>query len=191
MATFLAAPISGVKNLKVPSARRCVVALALVLISVGLGAGVPYRAQAQEQQGAAVDRQSQPVSVKLVVESQTVQSGAVINPAVHFTIPNNWHIYGPNPGKIGLPTKVTYTVPPGFSIGEVSWPPHKSFEQPGGFTGYGYDKEITLSAPVQIPDKLPPGEKFEIQAEVRWLSCYDRCIPGHAKLSKEFTVVAQ
>lgn len=145
----------------------------------------------QQHIGSSPDHQAQPVSVELVVDSATVGSGAVISPGVRFLIPKNWHIYAQTPGGIGLPTKVKYTVPPGFNLGEIYWPPHKSFDQPGGLIGYGYEGEVTLSAPVQIPDKLPPGEKFAIEAEVRWLSCYDRCIPGHAKLSREFTIAQQ
>lgn len=136
----------------------------------------------------ASDPQGQPVTVRLKVESDAVGSGAVIYPAVHFSIPKPWHIYWKNPGDAGLPTKVEFKLPPGFSAGELIWPPHKTFTQPGGLVGYGYEETVALSAPVQIPAGLPDGEKFEITAEVRWLACYDRCIPGRAKLTKELAI---
>jgi DsbC/DsbD-like thiol-disulfide interchange protein len=136
----------------------------------------------------ASDPQGQPVTVRLKVESDEVGSGAVIYPAVHFSIPKPWHIYWKNPGDAGLPTKVEFKLPPGFSAGELIWPPHKTFTQPGGLVGYGYEETVALSAPVQIPAGLPDGEKFEITAEVRWLACYDRCIPGRAKLTRELTI---
>ncbi|NDC36435.1 MAG: hypothetical protein EBZ48_00085 [Proteobacteria bacterium] len=161
---------------------------ALTLLAFAALHDAPTFAWAQGNAVSNGNQSGQPVSVKMVVDSVKVSSGAVITPGVQFTIPDNWHIYGQSPGKIGLPTKVTYTAPPGFDVGEIQWPPNKTFEQPGGFTGYGYEREVLLAAPVQIPDKLPAGEKFEIQAEVRWLSCFDRCIPGYATLSQEFII---
>lgn len=136
----------------------------------------------------AADPQAQPVTVQLKLESDKVGSGAVIYPAVHFSIPKPWHIYWKNPGDAGLPTKVEFKLPPGFSAGELIWPPHKTFTQPGDLIGYGYEETVALAAPVQVPAGLPDGEKFEITAEVRWLACYDRCIPGRAKLTRELTI---
>ncbi|MDB5944515.1 MAG: thiol:disulfide reductase (thiol:disulfide interchange protein)-like protein, partial [Ramlibacter sp.] len=49
-----------------------------------------------------------------------------------------WHTYWKNSGDSGLPTQLTWSLPPGVEAGEISWPvPRKIPSGPLG--NYGYE----------------------------------------------------
>lgn len=139
---------------------------------------------------AELDAQAQPITASLVFDQQAAAPGSTVNAAVKFTIPKPWHIYWKNPGDAGLPTKITYNLPAGYVPGEIQWPEHKTFVQPGNITGYGYDSDTELKTAITIPATAKAGEAVPVKADVRWLACSDRCIPGRATIEKDLSIAA-
>lgn len=109
--------------------------------------------------------------------------------AVKLTHEKGWHTYWKNAGT-GLPTRIAWSLPEGWSAGEILWPtPEVIRDAAGNITGNGYSGTVWLMARLTASDgglsgdKVPPVEK-EIGAAVKWLMCADVCVPGGAVLEK-------
>ena len=100
-----------------------------------------------------------------------------------MTMDEGWHIYWRNSGDSGLPTHIQWYLPKGFGAGDIQWSYPKRFDYSQGLTGYGYDGEVILLTEIWPPEELPANEEFQINAQVRWLSCEAICIPGIAHLT--------
>ncbi len=97
-----------------------------------------------------------------------------------LTHQKDWHTYWKNPGDSGLPTELTWELPPGLDMGETAWPVPRLFRI-GKLANYGYDGQVLLAAPLQVPAsfKPPPGGMGQIDIRLRatWLACRVECIP--------------
>jgi DsbC/DsbD-like thiol-disulfide interchange protein len=129
----------------------------------------------------AGSRKSQSIQVQLISEIRTIQPNEKFNVGVYFQLPPHSHIYWRNPGNSGLPTRIKWDLPPGFTAGPLQWPYPRRLEAPEDVT-YGYENEVLLITEITCPENLKPGETVPIAASVEWLLCAGSCIPGHADL---------
>jgi thiol:disulfide interchange protein DsbD len=87
----------------------------------------------------------------------------------------HWHSYWKNPGDSGLPTTLQWTLPPGFSTGDIRWPtPHRL--PIGPLLNYGYENRVLLPVSVQVPADFK-GDSLDVKLHAEWLVCKDVCIP--------------
>ncbi|HEX7156769.1 MAG TPA: protein-disulfide reductase DsbD domain-containing protein [Burkholderiaceae bacterium] len=122
-----------------------------------------------------------PVSVELVAAQDGVAPGTTATVAVRLVHRPHWHTYWRVPGDAGLPTRISWQLPAGFSAGEIGWPiPHRL--PVGPLMDYGYEGEVMLLTDLSAPAGLKAGETAQIGAQVKWLMCRDVCIPGSADL---------
>ena len=125
----------------------------------------------------------QPVSAKLIRDTETIAPDSVVHVGVLFSIKPGWHIYYQNPGETGLGTEIQLTAENETSIGDIVWPTPVRFVGAGDVYGYGYSKEALLKIPVQIATSARTGKELRFAASVRWLACSDTiCLPGKADL---------
>ena len=160
-------------------------------------------------------------------ESQSVKKGAVtatlvsdaaaIVPGQPFTVAlrmqhdPHWHSYWIAAGT-GYPTSLTWTLPEGFTAGDIQWPvPHTLKDSSGKIIGNGYDGDNLLLVEITPPlpgfrasenpgqtpggqraatGPLAPGTNVKLSAVAEWLMCMDVCMPGDAKLEVSFPVAA-
>ncbi|MBL8290029.1 MAG: thioredoxin family protein [Rubrivivax sp.] len=87
----------------------------------------------------------------------------------------DWHTYWKNPGDSGLPTTLAFTLPPGFSAGEVAWPTPQRLPI-GPLMNFGYEGRLLLPVTVQVPAGFA-GEALPVKLRADWLVCKDVCIP--------------
>lgn len=90
-----------------------------------------------------------------------------------------WHTYWKNPGESGLPTMLTWTLPPGVVAGDIAWPVPKKLWT-GTLLNYGFDDTVLLPVPLTItPEFKPPllGDDIEVKLKASWLVCRTECIP--------------
>jgi thiol:disulfide interchange protein DsbD len=114
----------------------------------------------------------------LKADAASLPPGGTVTVGVLLRMDPGWHTYWENSGEAGLPTRIAWTLPDGFSAGAIEWPlPHKYVEA-GDVMTFGYKNETMLLVPVTVPVGLAPGRTFTLQAEVSWLECEKICVPG-------------
>jgi len=119
-----------------------------------------------------------PVRAELISESKSVQPGKALWVGIHFKMDEGWHTYWKNPGEVGLPNKVAWNLPDGFSAGELEWPyPKKIME--GDITAFAYENEVLLLSEIKTPGSFE-GSEVALKAKVGWLACKEICLPGEA-----------
>jgi thiol:disulfide interchange protein DsbD len=94
---------------------------------------------------------------------------------------DGWHTYWKNPADSGLPTKLAWTLPPGFTAGPLQWPHPERISAPP-LMSYGYNEEVVLPVTVQAPADLPVGQSVRLAARADWLECKEICLPGRANV---------
>lgn len=154
------------------------VAIVFMVAAVGSTVQNPVYAQAAKE-----------VHVKptLLADSTTIKPGTEFLIGVEYQIEPNWHIYYKEAGEAGMPTQITWKLPPGFKAGELLWEkPHKFVDS--GITTYGYADKTIIAAKVTPPADLKAGSKVKIEAELKWLSCKDVCLPGKGAVSIDLPI---
>jgi thiol:disulfide interchange protein/DsbC/DsbD-like thiol-disulfide interchange protein len=128
------------------------------------------------------------VQATLVAADTTIQPGKPFTVALRFVHDPHWHTYWLNPGT-GLATSIAWTLPPGFSAGEIQWPaPSVLKDRTNTVIGNGYEGELFLPVTLTAPANLPPGSTVELRALAEWLMCEEVCMPGKAEVSLQLAV---
>lgn len=126
------------------------------------------------------------VEVELVSDSAAIVPGQPLRLGLRIRHDPQWHTYWRNPGDSGLATQFALELPAGFHAGAIEWPaPRRLFIPP--LANYGYEDEIVLPVPVQVPAEVA-GERLRIAGRASWLMCRELCIPGEADVALELPV---
>ncbi len=148
----------------------------------------PAEASANPAPWMAPRGDAEPVVARLLADTSAVVPGRPFRVGVLLKIQPGWHVYWKNPGQAGLATEVRLTAPRGFSTGPIEWPTPVRFDQGGQVIGFGYTDAVLLMATVRPPQQLDPGSTATFVADVSWLACLDRCVPGGARLELKLDV---
>lgn len=140
-------------------------------------------APASVRAGSESAQQKHHTKVTLLSEVKSIQPGVPFTVGVLMKMDKGWHTYWQNSGEAGLPTEIDWTLPEGFSAGEIQWPlPHK-YNESGDVLTYGYEDETLLLVEIMPPARLSPGSSATLKARVRWLECERLCVPGSADVT--------
>lgn len=167
-------------------------AASLAILLLGLFCGIAGSALASESEESLLTTKisflgfadaPQPVDVKLIIEHSVLTPEVATRIGVLFAIEEGWHIYAEDPGDAGIPTRVEWLLPEGFSAGPLLWPPHEDFLDPGDIRTFAYSDSVLLSSTLQATPQALQQDNPEIHAAVTWLACKEICIPGEVTLS--------
>jgi thiol:disulfide interchange protein DsbD len=100
----------------------------------------------------------------------------------------HWHTYWKNPGDSGLPTTLTWTLPPGVGTGEIDWPTPKRLPI-GPLMNFGYEDTLLLPVALTVPAGFV-GDTLEVKLNAEWLVCKDVCIPESGEFVLQLPVKA-
>lgn len=144
--------------------------------------------------GATAPATAQPVrtehvTAELVARDAGVAPGQSVTVGLRLQHIPHWHTYWRNPGDSGLPTTLTWALPPGAKAGDIQWPAPKRLPI-GPLVNYGYEGDLLLPLRITAPADAQPGSTLQLQAEANWLVCNDVCIPENATLKLALPVVA-
>ncbi len=129
------------------------------------------------------------VKAVLLPESKSIKPGKEFLLGVSFEIEPQWHIYYKDAGEAGMPTSIEWKLPPGFKHGDLLWQtPHKFVD--AGITTYGYKDKTIIATRVTPPADLKIGAPLKIEANLKWLSCKEICLPGKATVTLDLPVSA-
>jgi thiol:disulfide interchange protein/DsbC/DsbD-like thiol-disulfide interchange protein len=129
------------------------------------------------------------VKARLVSETNAIVPGHSVWVALELDIRDGWHTYWRNPGDSGQATSLAWSLPPGFTAGEIVWTTPHRFELPP-LVNYGYAKHAVHLVEVTAPKDLKLGRTVLLQAKASWLVCSDVCVPEDANLQLNLPVSA-
>jgi thiol:disulfide interchange protein len=132
------------------------------------------------------------VKSRLVSETRSIGPGQTVWVALELNIRDGWHTYWRNPGDSGQATTLTWTLPPGFTAGDIVWPTPHRFELPP-LVNYGYAKHVMHLVQITAPKDLATGAGAAtavLSAQASYLVCSDVCIPEDAKLELKLPISA-
>jgi len=98
-----------------------------------------------------------------------------------------WHTYWLYPGDSGVPPKVEWHLPQGWTAGRIEFSIPNQFSEPGDMIIYGYEKRQLLRALITPPKEIPKDQLIELKASLSWLACKELCVPGSTEVSCEIT----
>ena len=115
--------------------------------------------------------------VKATFESSAfaLRPGGKIWLVARFKIHDGYRISWKNPGDVGKPTRAKFSVPEGFSVGEVRYPRPRRFVLNGDLVSYGYREETALFAEVEVPEGLSEQTAYRFDLEADWYACKKQC----------------
>ena len=127
------------------------------------------------------------VMVSLLSEHSALVPGKTAWLALRLQHEPHWLTYWINPGDSGLPTKLAWQLPPGYSAGDVAWPAPQRIDV-GELQNFGYEGDVLLPVPLEVPGEAKPDTTAHIVAQVKYLVCREECIPGKADLAIDLPV---
>jgi thiol:disulfide interchange protein/DsbC/DsbD-like thiol-disulfide interchange protein len=129
------------------------------------------------------------VDAELIAATDAVVPGQALTVALKLRHEHEWHTYWQVPGDSGLPTRIDWQLPAGFSAGPIEWP-HPKRLPAGPLVNFGYEGETLLLTTIRVPSDLPVGGKVTLAGKAEWLECKDVCIPGGSDIALTLPVKA-
>ncbi len=153
-------------------------AAAAIAVTAWLGAIAPP--------ASAISQQTH-VQAELIAEKASILPARAFWVAVRLKMDRGWHTYWRNPGDAGLPTKIEWRLPDGFSSSSVQWPYPQRIEALRQVS-YGYEDEVLLLTEITAAGALPASKPITIGAHVDWVECKDVCLKGATDLQLSLPV---
>jgi thiol:disulfide interchange protein DsbD len=129
------------------------------------------------------------IEVELVSQEAGATPGSTVFVALRQKIQPGWHTYWRNPGDAGDATRIAWTLPPGWTAGDIVWPtPEKS--RVGPLLDFAYTGEVLLPVPISVPANAQVGSVVTLKAAAAFLVCEQVCVPEDAVVTLTLPVVA-
>jgi thiol:disulfide interchange protein DsbD len=129
------------------------------------------------------------IEVELVSQEAGVAPGSTVYVALRQKIQPGWHTYWRNPGDAGDATRIVWTLPAGWTAGDIVWPtPEKS--RVGPLLDFAYTGEVLLPVPISVPADAQVGSVVTLKAAAAFLVCEQVCVPEDAVVTLTLPVVA-
>jgi len=120
------------------------------------------------------------VDVALLAEHASVRAGDPFRVGLHMKMKRGWHTYWKQPGDAGLPLRIDWALPPGFTAGPIEWPAPERIPT-GELMSYGYEHEVLLAVVITPPARIET-DSVTVAGTFDWLECKDVCLSGSARL---------
>ena len=130
------------------------------------------------------------VTARMIADSSAVVAGKPFKLGILLKMEPGWHTYYKESGDAGMPTRITWQLPPGFKASDLIWEKPNKFNDAGIVT-YGYHDNTLIGATITPPANLKAGSSLNFSAKVKWLSCKDVCVPGNGEASILLPVAAK
>lgn len=156
--------------------------MAVLALLFAVAVFAPDFAQAKEP--------GQYVTVEMKADTDAVQPGKSFLIGFKQSIYPQWHTYWKNPGDTGAETRITLTMPEGFTAGEILWQTPERVPYGDMFVNFGYAEEAYFLMEITPPAEITTDE-VTIAADKTWLVCKEICIPEEGQYSLTLPVKAQ
>lgn len=122
------------------------------------------------------------VDAHLVSEAKTIVPGQTFTVALSLKHEEGFHTYWTNPGIVGIATVLNWTLPEGFTAGEIQWQVPERVTMVV-YNAHGYNGDALLLVDITAPEVLPKGP-VTLKAGGAWMACAQRscCNVGYQEL---------
>lgn len=127
---------------------------------------------------------------RLISERSSLVPGETAWIGLTFDIDPGWHTYWDGAGDTGQPVNAKFTLPEGYTVGEILWPTPERLVSPGEILDYVYEKRVTALISITVPMNAKTGDDISLSANLWWLECEDICIPRKADVTLSLPVAA-
>jgi len=125
---------------------------------------------------------------ELISEVSAIAPGSSFSAALSLRHPPGWHSYYKNSGSVELPPAIEWTLPDGFTAGEIQWPVPQVKDGFEGKSSYIYPGNPVFLVDLQAPESLPQGGSITITAHATWQICEHACINEEQKFTLTLSV---
>jgi|GEM_PF-250220 len=129
------------------------------------------------------------IKVALLADRSAISPGRSVELAIRFEIEPGWHIYWLNRGEGGLEPRFQWTLPDGFQVGSLRFPPPRRHIDQAGTHTFVLEGKPVILATLTAPPEVPPGRAIKIKLDARWLACKGTCYLGQSTPSFTLPVV--
>ena len=126
------------------------------------------------------------VEAQLVTDASHAQPGKPVQVGLKLRMADQWHTYWKNPGDSGLPTRIHWELPAGWTASAIEWP-YPRLLPVGPLMNYGYEDDVVLLAELTPPADAPLGTAL-VKAKAEWLVCKEICVPEKGQLELPLTL---
>jgi DsbC/DsbD-like thiol-disulfide interchange protein len=116
------------------------------------------------------------VAASLIADSAGAVPGKPFWVGLRMRHETGWHTYWKNPGDAGMPTRIDWILPTGWTAGGIAWPAPERI-QIGQLASYGYQGDAVLPVKLFPPEGWNANTPVRIEAKANWLVCKEVCIP--------------
>jgi DsbC/DsbD-like thiol-disulfide interchange protein len=135
---------------------------------------------------AAEEKPVKGIDIDLVSEKAAIAEGKPFTVGVRIHHHEGFHTYWQNPGIAGVPVKLQWQLPEGFSAGPIQWPyPEKTLM--AIHPVHGFERDVMLLVDITPPAGIAES-RVSLKATASWMACADGCYPGKKELSCQVDV---
>lgn len=129
----------------------------------------------------ATEPDTKGLTIELISEVTSIAPGKPFHVGLRIKHDLGFHTYWKNPGVVGVPTHIKWTLPPGFKASEIKWP-HPENSKMADYPCFGYERDVLLTIEITPPTKLTTNN-ITLIANTNWMCCSSNCYPGFKKFS--------
>lgn len=128
------------------------------------------------------------LSVELVCEVTAVRPGQPFYAGLFIKHDPGCHTYWLNPGLAGVPTKMDWSLPDGWSAGAIEWPAPDKVKM-AAIDTHGFERDVLLMVKITPPAKVS-DDKVTLQTLATWMCCGHICKPDRHDCSLTLPIQA-
>ena len=91
-----------------------------------------------------------------------------------------WHTYWEHPGDVGVPPKLEWDLPEGFSVSPMQYAPPEKVKMASIRANGNYGETLFITK-IKVPENLELSD-YTFKAKASWLTCSRQCLPGFTDL---------
>lgn len=130
------------------------------------------------------------LKIQLVPEVTAIMPGQSFRVGLFLQHEKGWHTYYQQPGIVGVPTSIAWSLPEGFKAGPLEYPEPETTHM-FHIKAQGYERDVLLQTTLIAPDSLKVGQRITLQGKATWMCCGKTCHPGSKQLSLKLPVATQ
>lgn len=143
---------------------------------------------AQAAPPAAAEFRGKGLTVELVSEVTSVCPGQPFYAGLFIQHDPKHHTYWLNPGLAGVATKLEWSLPQGWTAGEIEWPAPDKVKM-ANIDTHGFERDVLLMVKITPPPK-GGSPAVTLKTKASWMCCGATCNPGYRDFAVTLPVSA-